>query len=89
MAEHPEWLGYELPPEARSEKTGRGQVQKWFVLRYRGADEAVKLETSGAAEFRRWRWVSLTDLVDRAWFVKQPVFRRLAETWSEAISSKS
>ncbi|MFW6089679.1 MAG: NUDIX domain-containing protein, partial [Gemmatimonadota bacterium] len=29
---HPEPLVYELPPEARSPKTGRGQVQYWFAF---------------------------------------------------------
>src|SRR4051812_39346551 len=35
LGEHPRWLAYELPPEARSGKTGRGQVQRWFVVRLR------------------------------------------------------
>jgi putative (di)nucleoside polyphosphate hydrolase len=53
IAEPPEWLGYELPPEARSEKTGRGQVQKWFLVRYRGSDDGVDINTGASTEFRR------------------------------------
>src|SRR5687768_11463783 len=30
LARHPELLAYELPPRARSKKTGLGQVQYWF-----------------------------------------------------------
>ena len=33
VGEVPEWLGYLLPVGDQSEKTGRGQVHKWFVLR--------------------------------------------------------
>lgn len=87
VAEHPEWLGYELPPDARSDKTGRGQVQKWFIVRYNGADEAVNLPRSGTAEFRQWTWLPMSNLVARAWHVKQPVYRRLAETWPDFLSS--
>ena len=35
VGEVPEWLGYLLPVGDQSEKTGRGQVHKWFVLRAR------------------------------------------------------
>ncbi|HEY6416536.1 MAG TPA: NUDIX domain-containing protein, partial [Acidimicrobiales bacterium] len=38
VAELPEWLGYALPTEYRSPKTGLGQVHKWFLLRA-GADD--------------------------------------------------
>jgi len=86
MAELDEWLGYELPPEARSEKTGRGQVQKWFLVRFLGSDQSVHVATGESAEFRRWRWVPLQELVDSAWDVKRPVYRRLVETWSDTIA---
>src|SRR5438128_2486181 len=35
VAECPDWLAYELPRDMWSTKTGRGQVQKWFLFKLR------------------------------------------------------
>lgn len=77
--EVPEWLGYELPPEARSGKTGRGQVHKWFVLRVRDHDVPVQVGDASQAEFSSWRWVQLTELIELSVPFREPVYRRLAE----------
>jgi putative (di)nucleoside polyphosphate hydrolase len=87
LAEHAEWLGYELPEEARSEKTGRGQVHKWFLLRFLGDEADVDLASATTPEFGRWRWVAMTDLVEHAWHVRRPVYRRLAESWSAILGT--
>ena len=79
LGEVPEWLGYELPPGARSAKTGRGQVHKWFVLRAGGGDLPVALDGSDHPEFRSWRWADIDELADQAVAFRQPVYRRLAE----------
>jgi putative (di)nucleoside polyphosphate hydrolase len=78
VAELPEWLGYELPAEYRSPKTGRGQVHKWFLLRTDTDDLPVRTDTTPDAEFRAWRWIDLADLADRAVGFRRPVYRRLA-----------
>jgi putative (di)nucleoside polyphosphate hydrolase len=78
VAEMPEWLGYELPAEHRSPKTGRGQVHKWFLLRAGTDDLPVRTDTMPAAEFRAWRWINMDDLVDQAVAFRRPVYRRLA-----------
>jgi hypothetical protein len=36
LDEHAECLGFELLEDARSVKTGRGQVHQWFLLRHVG-----------------------------------------------------
>jgi len=76
LGEVPEWLGYQLPPDARSEKTGYGQVHKWFVLRARRDDLPVRLQ-GGEAEFRDWRWTQLSDLAATAVEFRRPVYHRL------------
>ncbi len=79
LAELPEWLGYELPAEYRSAKTGRGQVHKWFLLRA-GTDELpVRSDTMPDAEFRAWRWIDLAELAEQTVAFRQAVYRRLAE----------
>lgn len=50
---HERWLAYELPAEARSEKTGRGQVQQWFLFRCRATAPPLRLgKEAGAADWR-------------------------------------
>ena len=78
VAELPEWLGYELPAENRSPKTGRGQVHKWFLLRAGADDPPVRTNTMPDPEFRAWRWVDLAELAERTVAFRQPVYRRLA-----------
>ena len=81
--EYPDWLAYELPPERRREKTGRGQVQRWFLFRFLGDDHAIDLTppVGKRAEFAAFRWTGLSDLADEVWEVKQPIYRALAERW--------
>ncbi len=79
FAEVPEWLGYELPPEARSAKTGQGQVHKWFVLRAVTSELSVNLPQDGDREFRSWRWVDMEKLAEQVVAFRQPVYRRLAQ----------
>ena len=73
----PGWLAYELPREYRSEKTGRGQVQKWFLFRMRTGRSPS--ETFSSPEANRVRWTTLSELVERAVAFRQPVYRQLAE----------
>ncbi len=77
--EHPGWLAYELPPEARSGKTGRGQVHKWFLFRLIAEPAAIELGPEGQREFDRARWMTLRELAALCWPVRQPVYRALLE----------
>ena len=88
VAEHPRWLAYELPPARRRNERARGQVQKWFLFRFSGTDSDIDLVPPAGErqEFGAFRWVDLPDLVDEIWEVKQPVYRALAEEWSELLT---
>lgn len=87
VAEHPEWLAYELPPERRRPKTGRGQVQKWFLFRFLGTDADIDLvpEPGERQEFSAFRWIGLEDLVDSVWEVRRPIYAALVEEWSGLV----
>ena len=84
VAEHPRWLAYELPPERRRAKTGRGQVQKWFLFRFLGTHSDIDLEPAPGErqEFSAFRWIALEDLVDSVWEVRRPIYAALVEEWS-------
>jgi putative (di)nucleoside polyphosphate hydrolase len=59
LAESRVWHHYELPPEiARRMWKGRyrGQRQKWFAIRFTGADADIDLATHHP-EFDAWEWV--------------------------------
>lgn len=76
----PEWLAYELPEEHRGDKTGRGQVQKWHLLRYDSTGTVPEPPTDG--EFNQLMWVAPDDFVEAAWEVRKPIYRRLVAEWS-------
>ena len=90
VAEYPRWLVYELPPEARREKTGRGQVQKWFLLRLVSRDQDMALETDApTAEFDRLEWWPMARLIENTWNVRRPVYEQIADYWSEHLGPQA
>jgi len=70
-------LAYELPEEARSQKTGRGQVQYWFLFRFTGPDEAITL--GDQKEFKAWKWMFMGELTTQVVYFKQPLYEELAK----------
>ncbi len=76
VAQSAQWLPYELPhdlvPKLWKGKY-RGQEQKWFLLRYKGRDEQVNIQTAHP-EFSKWRWLPLADLVDNIVPFKREVY---------------
>lgn len=71
----PELTAYELPQQFQSAKTGLGQVHKWFLFRFHGAEERITLGAGG--EFTRWKWIPVTSLPDIAVAFRKPVYRRI------------
>ena len=64
IAESRDWLTYDLPrdlvPKVWKGRY-RGQKQKWFALRFLGADSEIDIETEHP-EFSAWRWIAPRDL---------------------------
>jgi putative (di)nucleoside polyphosphate hydrolase len=80
----PDLLAYELPPRARSPKTGRGQVQYWFLFRLE-PPEAIAPPPQ-ASEFGRHRWVSFDTAVARVVWFKRPIYRVLRDRFGKRVS---
>jgi putative (di)nucleoside polyphosphate hydrolase len=80
----PEPLVYELPAEARTRRTGRGQVQYWFLFRFNGMD--ADIDSRGGGEFRSWRWLPFGRLLSVVARFRRPVYRRLAERFAGHLS---
>ena len=77
IAETPDWHYYDLPDELLGKLwKGRygGQRQKWFAMRFLGADSDVNIATKDP-EFSHWRWAEVAELVDMAVPFKRDLYR--------------
>jgi len=60
-----DWVTYDLPPELLGKVWGgkyRGQRQKWFLFRFTGLDDQVRID-SDHPEFSEWRWIDADTMV--------------------------
>lgn len=65
LAKTEDWLTYDLPPELLGKVWGgkyRGQKQKWFLMRFKGTDDQVKIEQPHQ-EFARWQWLAADEML--------------------------
>jgi putative (di)nucleoside polyphosphate hydrolase len=84
-----EWLAYDLPPElvglAWSGKY-RGQKQKWFALRFTGADSEIDTVNPGGGhepEFVAWRWVAMSELPELVVPFKRAIYERVVKEFGK------
>ncbi len=72
------WLRYRLPPAFRRQNSVRfvGQKQRWFLLRLKADDAAVRFDRAAEPEFDHWRWVSYWYPVGQVIEFKRGVYRR-------------
>lgn len=82
IARHPVWLGYELPAEARTEKTGRGQAHAWFALAPLRTELSPTVDGAAnpnGSELVQSEWMDWDDLIARAIAFRQPVYAALRD----------
>ena len=80
IAEMPGWIAYDFPDGLAGRVWNgryRGQKQKWFALRFEGADTDINLTGTGQPEFRDWRWVAIQTLPSLAVPFKRTVYEAL------------
>lgn len=71
------WLHYDLPKKyirRNAQPLCIGQKQRWFLLRLIGAEQRVRLDTTGLPEFDRWRWVDYWLPVREVIYFKRQVY---------------
>jgi putative (di)nucleoside polyphosphate hydrolase len=91
LAESSGWFFYELPGDlAKRAWRGRwkGQRQKWFVMRFRGADTEINLATDHP-EFDAWRWATVSELDTLAVSFKKKLYVALLEEFAPLLGKKS
>lgn len=84
IGEHQEWLTYDFPEELAARVMGgryRGQRQRWFALRFTGADANIRLDADPHPEFDAWRWAPLSSLPTLAVGFKRPIYEILAASF--------
>ena len=88
VAESVDWLSYDLPPETAARVWGgrfRGQRQKWFALRFTGADADFDLETHHQREFAAWRWVAPDQLTRLIIPFKRPIYEAVIAEFGDLL----
>jgi putative (di)nucleoside polyphosphate hydrolase len=73
------WVTYDLPTELLGKVWGgrfRGQRQKWFLFRFLGADNQIRIETVHP-EFSRWKWVSAEEMLGAIVPFKRAVYEKV------------
>lgn len=78
-----ELLVYELPPAARRDKTGRGQVLYWFLFRIR---ENHSRTTRRNRESRGWRWMPFRRVITSVTSFRKPMYKRLEQEFKDYLA---
>jgi putative (di)nucleoside polyphosphate hydrolase len=85
LAEAPQWFNYDLPEHLIGKSWGgryRGQTQKWFAVRFTGAESEIDLKPPGhKQEFDVWRWADMDDVVHDVVPFKRDVYRRVVDSF--------
>jgi putative (di)nucleoside polyphosphate hydrolase len=83
-------LRYDLPVALQGKLWGgrwKGQIQHWFLARFLGTDEDVRIDAAEQPEFQAWKWVEPQRLPDIIVPFKRDLYRRLLtdfEPWLHA-----
>ena len=88
VAQTREELLYDLPEELLGKLWKgkyRGQRQHWFLLRFSGNDEDVRLDAHNPPEFNDWKWVRPEHLPDLIVPFKKRVYRTVLEEFGPLI----
>jgi putative (di)nucleoside polyphosphate hydrolase len=81
-------LRYDLPEELAGKLWGgrwKGQKQHWFLARFLGADEDVRIEAAEHPEFRDWKWIEPERLPDVIVPFKRDLYRRLLRDFADYL----
>ena len=88
IGEIAEWLKYDIPREIVGQAWKgkyRGQTQKWFAMRFTGAESEIDVaHPDGApeAEFAAWRWEPLQNVPELVVPFKRAVYERVVSEFA-------
>ncbi|MGE4528227.1 MAG: RNA pyrophosphohydrolase [Rhodospirillaceae bacterium] len=88
LAETPDWLTYDLPPAIADrvwKGRFRGQKQKWFLMRFLGADADIDIATAHP-EFSTWKWAEFDTLPELIVPFKRPLYHAVVEAFAPRVA---
>ncbi|MBL8590912.1 MAG: RNA pyrophosphohydrolase [Methylobacteriaceae bacterium] len=93
IAEAPQWFAYDLPGDVAKEAWKgrfRGQTQKWFALRFAGAESEIDIAAPAGhkPEFDAWRWARIDELPGLIIPFKRPVYERVVEAFRPHVAGR-
>ncbi len=82
LSEIDDWLCYDIPREMVGlawKGKYRGQTQKWFAVRFTGADSEIDIAHPGGhePEFSAWRWEPMRNIAGLVVPFKRAVYERV------------
>lgn len=81
-------LRYDLPDELAGrlwKGRWKGQAQHWFLARFLGRDEDVRIEAAEHPEFRDWKWVEPSRLPELIVPFKRGLYERILKDFAEYL----
>ncbi len=90
VAETPDWLTYDLPDHLVGKMWGgkyRGQRQKWVLMRFRGGDDQVRIETDHP-EFGAWRWLPPGEVLAQIVPFKREVYAAVLKAFAGQLGGE-
>ena len=84
-----DWLSYELPRELLERIPNprcRGQMQHWFLMRFRGTDDEINVATEHP-EFSAWKWVPPEDLLTLIVPFKRDLYQSVLTEFSPYLAA--
>ena len=83
-----DWYTYELPDYLLGKiwkGKFRGQKQKWFVMKFLGKENEIKLDTKNA-EFFKWKWININELTNVVVKFKFDVYKKIFKELKKIIN---
>ncbi|SFT56420.1 RNA pyrophosphohydrolase [Sedimentitalea nanhaiensis] len=85
-----DWLPYDLPHDIVPQiwkGRYRGQEQKWFLMRFKGTDDQVNIQTEHP-EFTSWKWQSVDRLAEQIVPFKRAVYERVLTAFAPHLTQR-
>ena len=83
------WLRYDLPADLQAKAWKgkyRGQEQKWFLMRFTGADGDINIETEHP-EFSTWKWLPFTHLPRVIVGFKRDIYKQVVAAFKDKVAA--
>ena len=64
----------------------KGQIQKWFIMKFNGKDEEINLKTK-KPEFFEWKWIDIDKITDNVVDFKKDVYKKLKNEIKKVVSN--